>query len=123
MELIMGMDDPLGQAEDRVVAALVAGLDIEFGRGAGVALAARFLAAEEGDFLWEARLSERWIGAYESVGDEDLAQDLVAIIGRLDGRWFVAVSIVDGDGKPHGLTGRRSFDSEEQARIAFGATP
>jgi len=106
---------------DRVLTALVAGLEIEFGRGAGEALAQRFLEGEESDFLWDARVSERWLGAYESVGEEDFELDRVAIIGRLDGRWFVAVSIVDGDGNAQGLIGRRSFGSGRQACEAFAA--
>lgn len=121
MEMIMSMVQPFGQVSDRVMAALVAGLEIEFGRGTGEALATRFLEAEESDFLWDARLSERWLGTYDSVGEEDVELDRVAIVGRLDGRWFVAVSIVDGDGNPHGLVGRRSFESEGQARIAFSS--
>ncbi|MGN8001164.1 hypothetical protein [Sphingomonas sp. 22176] len=107
---------------DRVAATLVAGLEIEFGRGAGEALAQRFLEAEESDFLWDARLSERWLGVYPARDDEDRELDRVAILGRLDGRWFVAVSIVDGDGNVQGLMGRRSFGSERQAREAFVAT-
>ena len=116
----MTMFQPIGATTDRVVATLVAGLEIEFGRGAGEALAARFLEAEESDFLWDARVSERWLRAYESNEEEDF--DRVAIVGRLDGRWFVAVSIVDGDGNAHGLMGRRNFRSERQARRAFAAT-
>lgn len=107
---------------DRVAATLVAGLEIEFGRGAGEALAQRFLDAEESDFLWDARASERWLGAYRAQDDAAFELDRVAIVGRLDGRWFVAVSIVDGDGNAHGLMGRRSFRSERQARQAFAAT-
>lgn len=118
----MTMFQSIGAASDRVVATLVAGLEIEFGRGAGEALAQRFLEAEESDFLWDARASERWLGAYESIDEEDFELDRVAIVGRLDGRWFVAVSIVDGDGNAHGLTGRRSFRSERRAREAFAAT-
>ena len=118
----MTMFQPIGAASDRVMAALVAGLEIEFGRGAGEALAQRFLEAEESDFLWEARQSERWLGAYASIDDDDVELDRVAILGRLDGRWFVAVSIVDGDGNAQGLMGRRSFRSERQAREAFAAT-
>lgn len=118
----MTMFQPIGAASDRVMAALVAGLEIEFGRGAGEALAQRFLEAEESDFLWEARQSERWLGAYESIADDDVELDRVAILGRLDGRWFVAVSIVDGDGNAQGLMGRRSFRSERRAREAFAAT-
>lgn len=117
----MTMFQSIGAASDRVVATLVAGLEIEFGRGAGEALAQRFLEAEESDFLWDARMSERWLGAYESIDEEDFELDRVAIMGRLDGRWFVAVSIVDGDGNAQGLMGRRSFRSERQAREAFAA--
>ena len=90
--------------------------------GAGDALAQRFLEAEESDFLWDARVSERWLGAYQAQDEEDLELDRVAIVGRLDGRWFVAVSIVDGDGNAQGLMGRRSFRRERQAREAFAAT-
>ncbi|MCA1197910.1 hypothetical protein K9B35_08025 [Sphingomonas sp. R647] len=118
----MTMFQPIGAASDRVVATLVAGLEIEFGRGAGEALATRFLEAEESDFLWDARMSERWLGAYENIDDENFELDRVAITGRLDGRWFVAVSIVDGDGSAQGLMGRRDFRSERQAREAFAAT-
>lgn len=118
----MTMFQSIGAASDRVVATLVAGLEIEFGRGAGEALAQRFLEAEESDFLWDARASERWLGAYESIDEEDFELDRVAIIGRLDGRWFVAVSIVDGNGNAHGLIGRRSFRSEARAGEAFAAT-
>jgi hypothetical protein len=107
------------QASDRVMGALVAGLEIEFGRGAGEALAARFLAAEACDFLWEARIEERWLGVYESVEDEDIELDRVAIIGRIGRRWFVARVIVDGDGHAHGLLGRRDFGSAKVARKAF----
>ena len=118
----MTMYQPIALALDRVMSALVSGLEIEFGPGAGAALATRFLEAEESDFLWDARASERWLGAYESIDEEDFELDRVAITGRLDGRWFVAVSIVDGDGNAHGLMGRRSFRSERQAREAFAAT-
>jgi len=108
--------------KDHVMATLVAGLEIEFGRGAGEALAARFLEAEESDFLWDARVSERWLGAYPAQDEENFELDRVAIMGRLDGRWFVAVSIVDGDGNPHGLMGQREFGSERAAREAFAVT-
>lgn len=109
----------IGAASDRVMAALVAGLEIEFGHEAGAALAARFLAAEGPEFHWEARVSERWLGAYESVSEEDLELDRVAICGRLDGDWFAATCIVDGDGIAHGMIGLRTFRTERQARRAF----
>ena len=107
------------EAADQVLDALVAGLEIEFGRGAGGALAARFIAAEESDFLWDARQEERWLGAYESVEDDGFELDRVAIVGRMNGHWFVARMIVDGDGQAHGMLGRRDFRSEKAARKAF----
>lgn len=107
------------EASDRVTEALIAGLEIEFGRGAGAALAERFLAAEEADFCWDARVGERWIGAYESVEDDGFELDRVAILGRLKGRWFVAQMIVDGDGCAHGMLGKREFGSERAARKAL----
>lgn len=110
---------PISAAADRVMAALVSGLEIEFGRGAGEALAHRFLEAEAVDFHWDARLEERWVGAYESLEEDDVELDRVRIFGRLDGRWFVAVMIVNGDGNPHGMMGKRSFGRAGDARKAF----
>jgi len=111
---------PISDASDRVMTALVSGLEAEFGKGAGEALAHRFLAAEEADFRWNARLRERWIGAYESAEeDEGVELDCVKILGRLGGKWFVATMIVDGDGQAHGIFGNREFDGEESAQKAF----
>lgn len=119
----MGMFQPVSVASakvmDRVTAALVSGLEIEFGHGVGEALAHRFLEAEEIDFLWEARVRERWIGAYESRDDDEFDLDRVRIFGRLDGKWFVAVMIVDGDGNPHELIGKRAFGRRKPALAAF----
>lgn len=110
---------PISVASDRVMATLISGLEIEFGRGAGEALAHRFLEAEDTDFHWEARVQERWIGAYDSEDDDDFELDRVRILGRLDGKWFVATMIVDGDGNAHGMLGCRTFGSERSARKAF----
>jgi len=115
----MSMMQSIGVASDRVMAALVSGLEIEFGRGAGEALAHRFLEAEEVDFHWDARVQERWIGAYKSTDEEELELDRVKIFGRLDGEWFVAVMIVDGDGNAHGMMGRRTFGRQREACAAF----
>ena len=109
----------IGAGTDRVMVALIAGLELEFGRDAGAALAARFLAAEGPDFHWDARVSERWLGAYESVSEEELELDRVAVCGRLDGAWFTATCIVDGEGQAHGMIGCRTFGTERQARRAF----
>jgi len=115
----MGMFQPISVASDRVIAALVSGLEIEFGHGVGEALAHRFLEAEETDFLWDARVQERWIGTYESIDGDEIDLDRVRILGRLDRKWFVAVMIVDGDGNAHGVMGKREFGRQKQALAAF----
>ncbi len=115
----MAMVQSIGGACDRVMTALVAGLEIEFGRGVGEALAQRFLDAEQSDFLWDARVLERWLGSYEGLDDDDDQLNRVAIFGRLDGLWFAGVSIVDGDGNAQGLIARRSFEHEEEALEAY----
>ena len=117
----MGMFQPVVVASDRVMAALVAGLEIEFGRGAAEGLAQRFLEAEECEFHWDARVSERWLGTYESNGDDEIELDRVSIYGRIDGRWFAAICIVDGDGTAHGMMGRRRFSSRCGAEEAFAS--
>ncbi len=110
---------PISVAADRVLKILVSGLEIEFGRGAGEALAQRFLEAEEADFHWEARVQERWIGSYSAVEDDELELDSVRIVGQLDSEWFVAVMIVDGDGNAHGMMGKRIFRGRAYAMRAF----
>lgn len=110
---------PISVAADRVISALAAGLELEFGRGAGEALAHRFLAAEDAEFHWDAREEQRWIGTYESSSEDDIELDRVRILGRLDGEWFVAVMIVDGDGDAHGMMGRRPFKRRGDAVRAF----
>lgn len=107
------------RSSDRVMAVLVAGLEIEFGYTAGNALAQRFLEAEESDFLWEARVEERWLGSYESIDEDDLTLDRIAICGRLDGRWFASVMLVDGDGLAHGTMGKRFCQSRRSAHEAM----
>jgi hypothetical protein len=109
----------ISESADRVMATLIAGLQIEFGSSAAEGLAHHFLEAEEVDFHWDARISERWLGAYEAQDDDELELDRVAIMGRLDGRWFIATCIVDGDGNPHGMLGCRDFRNESAARKAF----
>lgn len=115
----MGMFQPVGLAADRVMAALVAGLELEFGSRAAEGLAQRFLAAEECDFHWDARDQERWLGAYESIDGQELELDRVAILGLIDGHWFVAEIIVDGEGQARGMIAKRVFGSARSARNAF----
>lgn len=109
----------VGTAGDRVMMALVAGLEAQFGRRAGAALARRFLEAEEVDFHWDARIEERWLGAYEGLDAEDIDLDRMAVIGLLDGEWFIANIIVDGEREAQGMLSRRHFSAEIEARKAW----
>src|SRR3546814_10157323 len=112
--MIMGMFQPISVASDRVMAALVSGLELEFGHGVEEALGHRFLEAEEADFLWDARDQERWIGAYQRTEDDEIALDRVRIFGRLHAKWLVAVLIVDGDGNQNGLMVKRVLGRGQQ---------
>jgi hypothetical protein len=118
-EIIMTQFSSISEASDRVMEKLISGLEIEFGSRAAEGLAQHFLNAEEVDFHWDARISERWLGAYKAQDDDDLELDRVAVMGFLDGRWFVATCIVDGDGNAHGMLGCRKFCNESAARNAF----
>lgn len=118
-EVIMTHVSSISQASDRVMAKLISGLEIEFGTRAAQGLAQHFLGAEDVDFHWDARVSERWLGAYDAQNDDDIELDRVAVIGFLDGCWFVATIIVDGDGNPHFMLGCREFRTEKLARKAF----
>jgi hypothetical protein len=119
MEAIMTMVQSFADTQNRVLATLVAGLEIEFGRGAGEGLAQQFLDAEETDFRWDARGEERWLGSYDGIDSDDFALDRVAICGRLDGEWYMATMIVDGDGEAHGMLGCRAFSDAMAAREAM----
>ena len=55
----------IGMASDRVLHGLVTGSEIEDLRTPGDGIDRHILAAEEADFHWDARLSERWLGALE----------------------------------------------------------
>lgn len=115
----MTMFQPVSYKADRVMAALIAGLELEFGRGASEGLAQRFLAAEDADFRWDARVEERWIGAYENADDDEFWLDRVAIYGRLDSKWFAATMIVDGNGNAQGMLGCREFGGRKAAAAAM----
>jgi len=121
MEVHMTMFQPVSTASDRVMAALIAGLEIEFGRRAGEGLARHFLSAEDADFRWECRIEERWLGAYESQDADDVWLDRVAICGQLDRKWFTATMIVDGEGNVHGMLGCREFRYRKAAVEALAA--
>jgi hypothetical protein len=98
---------------------VVEGLRAEF----GAIQADRILEAEAADFLWEARVKERYLGQHLDVGfdleGDELELARVAILAFLDGRWHVAACLIDGEGCAVDLLWKRCFDSREQAEAAF----
>ena len=107
--------------DTRVFERLVAGLEVEFGAQAAEGLARQFVDAEDADFYWDARAAERWLGTYESLDEEDLLTR-AAITGQFEGRFFVAVLIVDGDESVNAMLGLRHFESAAEADDAFRKT-
>ncbi|EZP68032.1 hypothetical protein BV97_05673 [Novosphingobium resinovorum] len=107
--------------DTRVFERLVAGLEIEFGKAAAQGLARHFIEAEDADFYWDARAAQRWLGTYEGLDDGDELLDRIAVFGRLDDRFYVAILIVDGAEAVDAMLGLRQFDSETEALEAYRA--
>jgi hypothetical protein len=53
------------------------------------------------------------------LSEDEIELDRVRVLGRLDGIWFVAMMVVDGDGQAHGMMGRRGFRRRVDAKRAF----
>jgi hypothetical protein len=89
----------------------------------GSILAARIFEAEAVDFLWEARIRERYLGQHFDVcfladdGETELSR--IAILSAFEGEWHVASCLVDGDGSPVDLLWKRSFQRRDEAETAF----
>ena len=113
----------IGKASDQVFDRLVSGLQATFGRNAAEGLARHFIEAEGADFYWEARDRERWLGAYESLEEEaEDALDRVAVLGFLDGRYYVAVLLLEPAGGIDALLGLRQFEDRGEAERVFEST-
>ena len=69
----------------------------------------------EADGLWDARIAERWLGGFEGEVDEVEEWDRIIILGRWRGCWFAAVLLVEGNGAPRLVAGRRNLGDEAAA--------
>ena len=89
----------------------------------GAVLAARIMEAEAADFLWEARLKERYLGQHLDVGlvhdDEEMELARIAVLSLLGGRWHVAACLVDGEGRAADLLWKECLGNREEAQAAF----
>ena len=111
----MTMFSPIGRACD----VAIDGLRAEF----GAVLAQRIIEAEAADFLWEARIQERYLG--QQIGwdldEDDRLQELsrVAILSVLDGDWYAGMCLVDGEGRAVELLWKRQFSGQMDADAGF----
>ena len=109
----MNMIATFGRSCDAAVDALRA----EF----GAVLVERIIEAEALDFLWEARVRERYLG--QQIGwdfdDDEASPELsrVAILSVLDGRWYVGMCLVDGEGLAVELLWKRQFGRRGEAEF------
>jgi len=115
----MTMYQTIGMASGRVLNRLATGCESAVQRDFDAGIGRHILAAEEADFHWDARLNDRWLGAYWSADDDDIELDRVAIFGRIDDQWFAATAIIDGSGMPHAMANRRTFDTRQEAERVF----
>lgn len=89
----------------------------------GATLAARIIEAEAADFLWDARVKERYLGQHCDVsfgfGEEEIELSRIAILSILGGVWHVAACLVNGDGEPADLLWKRTYERADEAEAAF----
>jgi hypothetical protein len=89
----------------------------------GAMLAARIIEAEAADFLWDARVKQRYLGQHLDVGfgfgEDETELSRIAILSLLGGVWHVASCLVDGEGQPADLLWKQSFGGREEAQAAF----
>ncbi|KAI9881742.1 MAG: hypothetical protein M1823_006548 [Watsoniomyces obsoletus] len=89
----------------------------------GAILAARIIEDEAVDFLWDARVKQRYLGQHFDVGfgfgEDETELSRIAILSFLDGRWHTGSCLVDGEGRAADLLWKHSFDAREEAEAAF----
>lgn len=90
-------------------------LQAEFGQ----VLASRMVEAELVDFLWEGRVRERYLGQQDGVFAEAEELSRILVISRLDGYWYVALCLVDGEGEPAMLLWRHVAADAAEAEAFF----
>ena len=117
----MTMISAISRAPKDAYAQLVRELQEEFDCLDVEALAERIVEAEATDFHWEARVRERYLGQHfgcdfeGEAGPGELSR--VAIMSVLDGRWYVAMCLVDGEGAAVELVWKREFEQRGEAEF------
>ncbi|MGK9232224.1 hypothetical protein KXS07_10535 [Inquilinus limosus] len=100
--------------------ALLDDLAAEFGPDGLLSVAARIITAEEGDFLWESRIAEIPLGPAGDLGDDNEEEgERVAILSVFQGRYHVALCVVDAQRRLCWAARTRHFDQRADAEQAF----
>ncbi|MEA3017996.1 MAG: hypothetical protein QOI38_2718 [Sphingomonadales bacterium] len=90
----------------------------------GAILASRIIEAEAVDFLWDARVKERYLGQHFDIcfppDDEDVELSRVAVLSAYAGQWHAGACLVDGEGRAVDLLWKQSFEDRGQAEAVFG---
>lgn len=99
---------------------LVRDLEIEFGPDGLWALVERFVEAELGEFVWDGRVAERHLGAYENLDDDEFeGSDRVRVLSIFRGRYRVATCVVDRSRRLQMMLVINEFDDLPSAEFAF----
>jgi len=69
----------------------------------------------EADGIWDDRIAERWLSGFEGEVDAVDEVDRIIILGQWRGCWFAAVLLVEGNGAPRLVAGRRNLGDEAAA--------
>jgi hypothetical protein len=89
----------------------------------GAVTAARIIEAEAVDFIWDARVKERYLGQHFDVGfglkEDETELSRIAVLSLLGGRWHAGTCLVDGEGRAADLLWNESFGNREEAEAAF----
>ena len=89
----------------------------------GAMMTARIVDAEAAEFLWESRVSERYLGFHVDAfgeaeeADEDMSR--IAFLSHFDGDWFAGICLVNGEGNAVELVWKRRFANVLEAQMAF----
>jgi hypothetical protein len=99
---------------------LVRDLEIEFGPDGLDTVVERFVEAELGEFVWDGRIAERDLGAYENADDDEFeGSHLVRILSIFRGRYRVATCVADRSRRLQMMLVIHGFDDLSSAEFAF----
>lgn len=100
--------------------AMIDALTAEF----GAHLASKIIEGEALDFLWEARISERYVGRYSGCEfpEHDTRDDLsrIAVLSNYGCGWRVGMCVVDGEGGAIALLWQQCYSTLDEAQIGLG---